>query len=242
MEIVVSIYSQVLIIFFVTTFVAWVLLKYGGKISKKVNILLIGTGLTLLVLSLISLIISNLHFDEGVVKDVPTQKTVTIQSQTWMGSIIDAKKFEGVTSDKYININIDEVNSTKKDVLTSLTTSLVDGYSENDIMAIIGNKFYVINAMTNGIEVYKLSNIDDGYRPNITFKFINRIPMPNYEIGDVYSIKCDTKGICTVLSANNIESGCIMSFDSASQKFSDILCSRIGGDFKPKPKNTNAIE
>lgn len=109
-------------------------------------------------------------------------------------------------------------------------------YMEDGLFEKIEDELWVINGQTNKIEIYSYrAEKREGnvvQLSNLIYK--NAIDLPKYQIGAVYSIKC-SEGNCEVSTAHHQESGCRMDLNLATRQYSNIKCSRIGGEFTPEP-------
>lgn len=107
---------------------------------------------------------------------------------------------------------------------------------EDGLFEIIGNELWVVNDQINKIEVYN-------YQPekkegNVlqlsSLIYKDSIDLPKYQVGAIYSIKCDGEN-CMVSTAHHQESGCRMDLSLTTRQYSNIKCSRMGGEFTPEP-------
>lgn len=108
-------------------------------------------------------------------------------------------------------------------------------YMEDGLFEIIGNELWVVNGQINKIEVYNYQpEKREGNVVQISsLTYVEAINLPKYQIGVIYSIKCDEES-CEVSTAHHQESGCRMDLNLTTRQYSNIKCSRMGEEFTPE--------
>lgn len=106
-------------------------------------------------------------------------------------------------------------------------------YGDDKVFEIVGkNQVWVINAQTNGIDVYqytpyrKVNNVIGLAR----MTYMKTITLPSLSMGEIHALTCDD-GVCNISTAHHLQSGCDFSYKISTGEFSKPLCRNMRGEF-----------
>lgn len=112
-----------------------------------------------------------------------------------------------------------------------------DFYFNENLFDIVGDNIYIIDSQLNDIKVFTAEYFP-ATQASVDFysmAYKMSIPAPEYKIGTIYTIKCDSIK-CTIGSAFHQESGCEFELNVSTQKYSIPICYSPGpgGEYTPE--------
>ena len=176
---------------------------------------------------------------------IPTS-TLTPNSQTQPNSEESLRKsLIKLTSKEYKNTTISAyqvsvylpqtviiINDNDSLFDTITTTKSAAGFATDKLFDISNDQLLVTNSKTNSLFIYKIQEGDGQPEP---FKYIDTIPLPKYDMGQLYSIECKNNNECTIKTAIHLEAGCNLTLNLETKRFSTPLC--FGGSSKSYTPN-----